>query len=217
MLSDNDKRRIEEEEVLRERVRRLLREEGQLTVTERRSIRMLPKRIIAFLQTSLGTALLIWLLSSVVLTSFVKAREAQVAASAAAKTADRIYEEIYTRSIAISRISYRELSVPGLTPNSRRQYAIFLENAITLDPSTTHDPVRYPNVYPEYRTASLLALLGILRETSERADSWARNTSKMLQSLTEKARALRTSKNPSSQADSELAREARSSLHEIFS
>lgn len=68
-MLEEDRNRIQEEEMVRETARRILDEERRRREIEQAANEPVKKKVLAFFQTTLGTGLLIWFLSSVVVAS----------------------------------------------------------------------------------------------------------------------------------------------------
>ena len=178
-MLDEDKVRIAEEEMIRERARQILKEETEKHEKEQESRQSPGKKAWAFLQTTLGTGLIIWFLTSVLVAtiswSFTQWQANRTADRQRIEAISQINHEMAARLHALNAVVDAELAKlqhqKSYRPSSESVDAIYAYMIAT--------PKDYPmiNIFPQFNNVSMLGLaneLEAITAGNERVKSGAR-------------------------------------------
>jgi hypothetical protein len=162
---EEDRNRIEEEEMIRETARRILDEERRRRQKEQAAKEPFRKKALAFLQTTLGTGLLIWFLSSVVVASvsygFTRWQADQAAKRESAETISKINIEMAARIRPLRALVDAELA--KIDRDWNKIIPARINTYITSSPQNEKERDPITNIYPEYSDLSMLALINNLQ------------------------------------------------------
>jgi hypothetical protein len=170
VLSDDDRHRIEQDEQLREQVRRIFNEEQKDLQFREASSKSPLRRLTAFLQTSLGTALIIWFLSSIVVTALSEMQKDAAADRETSKLLQRIRTEVAVRTReAEAQVTRMNSLVQGAsnTVSSPEASARYIYNLMSTAPTRGPEGSQPANVHPEYKEVSLYGLVALYAELTD--------------------------------------------------
>jgi hypothetical protein len=202
-MLEEDRIRITEEEMIREVARQILADERKRQEKERRSKGSLRKRTGAFFQTTLGTGLVIWFLTSVVVAvlswGFANWRTHETAIHQREDAISHMNIEVASRLRALNTQINSELNRTNASdyyPDSLAAGIIY--DFITSSPEKAAAS-KWPivNLYPTYNNLSILGLENNLEAiSSEKQQAQAKSAINVLSAVSDNANRFHGLPNP---------------------